>query len=283
MMTKTTRLSPREWEALSAYLDGQLGAGERASLEARLQTNADLQVALEQLRQTRTMLRSVPRQKVPRNYTLTPQMVGARQPAMPRAYPILRLVSALTTILFVLVLLGDFLRPRGSMAPALEVARLEATATATTGAEFQSAPVEEIDATSPESGTAVEPLEQPQARKAAPVAPEMEGYPATALSESLTNTQQVQGEAQPYPAPLSEPSDLQLKAAEKPLEESSPAYPAADVPNQASGSEPAEPPASSQHRQPYFWNNYRFLEIFLAAVAIGTTLAVFLIRRRSGN
>jgi anti-sigma factor RsiW len=43
----TNQINPRDWEALSAYLDGQLAPKERQRLEARLQTRADC-VALEE-------------------------------------------------------------------------------------------------------------------------------------------------------------------------------------------------------------------------------------------
>ena len=61
-----TRITHRDWEALSAYLDGQLNRKERDRLEARLKASAELQDALEQLRRTRSLLRSLPPMRAPR-------------------------------------------------------------------------------------------------------------------------------------------------------------------------------------------------------------------------
>jgi anti-sigma factor RsiW len=106
----TTTITLREWEALSAYLDGQLNQKDRQRLERGLQERLELRQALEELRRTRAILRSQPKLRAPRNFTLTPEMVGFRTPtrAMPRAYPAFRLVSALASVLFILVLIGDF-------------------------------------------------------------------------------------------------------------------------------------------------------------------------------
>jgi hypothetical protein len=115
-------LSPRDIELLSLYLDQHLETGQRARMEARLRADAELRTAYQELRQTRTLLRSLPRLKAPRNFTLTPEMVGlAREKASPprRIYPVFQFASALASVLLVLVLLGDFLgfglRPAGAL------------------------------------------------------------------------------------------------------------------------------------------------------------------------
>lgn len=110
-----TRISPRDWENLSAYIDDQLSPRERSRLEARLRQSLEMRNALEELRRTRQLLRSLPAVHAPRNFTLTPEMVGVRR-EVPRSYPVLRLVSAMATMLLVLVMVGDFIAPRfGSM------------------------------------------------------------------------------------------------------------------------------------------------------------------------
>ena len=72
----TKNISMREWEALSAYLDGQLPAKERTRLETQLNQAPELRSALEDLRRTRSVLRSQPKVRAPRNFTLTPEMAG---------------------------------------------------------------------------------------------------------------------------------------------------------------------------------------------------------------
>ncbi len=108
----TTQITPPQWEALSSYLDNQLTPQERARLETHLKQDAELRQALEDLRRTRALLRSQPLLRAPRNFTLSPAMAGVRTGARrsPSAgpYPILRLASALATIFFVLLTVGDF-------------------------------------------------------------------------------------------------------------------------------------------------------------------------------
>lgn len=108
----TTKISPRDWEAISAYLDGQLSSKERVRLEDRLRSSTELRTALQEIRRTRAMLRSQPRLRAPRNFTLSPEMVGRQASAaapVGRLFPAMRLASALASFLFVLVLLGDLL------------------------------------------------------------------------------------------------------------------------------------------------------------------------------
>jgi hypothetical protein len=139
-----TRISPRDWEQLSAYLDRQLKPSERSRLEARLQVDPGLRTALEELRRTRAVLRSTPQPRAPRKFTLTPEMVGAR-PAR-RLAPALGFVSALASIALIFVLIGDIF---GRTAPAAPAAapQLAAKAIRPTGAA-----VEAFNATSVEQG-----------------------------------------------------------------------------------------------------------------------------------
>jgi hypothetical protein len=106
----TTRLSPRDWEVLSAFLDGQLSAQEKALLEIRLQENPELQQGFEELRRTKAVLRSLPRYHVPRNFTLTPAMIGKK--SQPRLFSVMRLASIMVSILLVLTFIGEWLIPR---------------------------------------------------------------------------------------------------------------------------------------------------------------------------
>ncbi len=103
----TNQMYSKDWEALSAYLDNQLGAKERARLEARLQTEPALRGALEDIRQTRAVLRQAPRVRAPRNFTLTPEMAGRRATRRPRLYPAFQLAFAVASILFAFVVVGD--------------------------------------------------------------------------------------------------------------------------------------------------------------------------------
>ncbi len=104
-------ISPKEWETMSAYLDGQLGRKEQERLERSLDQNPAWLEALEGLRQTRTLLRSQPKVRATRNFTLTPELAGVqRERSKPGfAVPVLRTVSILASILFVFIFAGDLL------------------------------------------------------------------------------------------------------------------------------------------------------------------------------
>ena len=64
------RLTAHDEEQLSAYLDGELDAAERAALDGRLAEDATLQRALGELRQTRALLRALPTPAAPRSFAL---------------------------------------------------------------------------------------------------------------------------------------------------------------------------------------------------------------------
>jgi anti-sigma factor RsiW len=105
----------RRDELLSAYLDGQLSAEERAGLEAQLATDPDLRAGLEAMRHTVALVRDLPPVPVPRNFIL-PQTAAARpQPARPAllrrawAAPFLTAATAVFGLLFAVILAGDLL------------------------------------------------------------------------------------------------------------------------------------------------------------------------------
>jgi len=72
------RISPKDWEAISAYLDGQLSQHELLRLENRLQTDKDLNAACNELRNIKKLLHNQPKIAAPRNFLLTPEMVGIK-------------------------------------------------------------------------------------------------------------------------------------------------------------------------------------------------------------
>jgi hypothetical protein len=122
MMMNLSELPRRELERLSAYLDGALSPKETARLEARLRAEPELRAALEEMRETVWLLRSIPEVKPSRSFTLSPEMVGKRERS--RAYPRLQLATALVAAAFVFVIGFDLLGSAGArraMAPAAEI------------------------------------------------------------------------------------------------------------------------------------------------------------------
>ncbi|QPC83222.1 zf-HC2 domain-containing protein [Phototrophicus methaneseepsis] len=69
-------LTNRDAELLSAYIDGELDAEQRAALEARLASNPALRRQLRSLQQTVALVREMPTLRAPRDFTLTADMVG---------------------------------------------------------------------------------------------------------------------------------------------------------------------------------------------------------------
>jgi anti-sigma factor RsiW len=130
-------LSPRDLELLSAYLDNQLGDRDVKRLEARLADNAGLQTTLDELKRTRLMLRSLPKVRAPRNFTLSPKMVGeVRRP--PRTFWQLSsswgMVSAMSVMLLMIALMGDLM---GAFTPAPLLAAGYSTEAMSLTAEMQ--------------------------------------------------------------------------------------------------------------------------------------------------
>jgi hypothetical protein len=95
--------SSRDLQQLSAYLDGQLSQPDRSRLEARIHSDLALASALQELRQTRAVLRRIPHRRAPRNFTLTPRMAGIRPP-VPRLVPVFSWASAVAMLFFIFTL-----------------------------------------------------------------------------------------------------------------------------------------------------------------------------------
>ena len=100
----TSQMS-KDFEQLSAYIDNQLSAAEKAELEARLANEAELKATLNDLQRTVRVLRTLPVVKPPHNFTLTPAQVGVRRGPL---FPVFRLAAALCSLLLVLAVARDF-------------------------------------------------------------------------------------------------------------------------------------------------------------------------------
>ena len=109
-------MNQRDVELLSAYLDGQLKPSDSARLEARLKSDAELVSVMDDLRAARNLLRRLPQRRAPRNFTLTPKMVG-KNPPMPRAYPLFRFATTIATLLLFFTFGLNFLAPQMAAQP----------------------------------------------------------------------------------------------------------------------------------------------------------------------
>ena len=168
-----TTPSSRDLEQLSAYLDGQLSQSGRARLELRIRSDPALAGALEELRQTRTILRRTPHRRAPRNFTLTPGMAGIRPP-VPRLVPVLSWASAVAMLFFIFTL-GAGLVGQLSFGAAATSAAAPMGAGAGPLAAATMAPVVEAPATAAPATMA------PVAATFAPAATALAGCPACHL------------------------------------------------------------------------------------------------------
>lgn len=112
-MKRIKELSSKEWQLLSAYLDDELTTKEKQRVEKMLHDQQSAMEALEMLQHTKAVLRSMPMQRSPHNFTLTPQQ--AERHTISNFTVALRLSSILSGLLLLAVLILDFL-PFTSMA-----------------------------------------------------------------------------------------------------------------------------------------------------------------------
>jgi hypothetical protein len=208
----------RRDELLSAYLDGELGERERQRLEARLAQDPALRAELRALHQTVSLMHELPQVAAPRNFILSRSLVEVQQPAArpePRALrpsseqarrawaaPLLTAATAVVSLLFVVVLVGDLLLPGiGGLASAPEPMGLSkevpqiALEAAPTGDEVE---IEREVAPSPTSA--------PMAAEAPPEEPEM----------AAEEKQEAKVERESAPSPTPAPTLVAEAPREKP-------------------------------------------------------------------
>jgi len=276
-----SKISARDWETLSAYLDEQLTSKERSQLAARLEVNQDLREALENLRRIRAALRSVPRVRAPRNFTLTLEMAGIRQgirsggrPNMhPPAeiYPLLRLASVLATFFFLVIFVGSLIgRNVGSqslsMAPAQQQPIRPAMGMGGGGGGGEGGVPEPgleapMEAIAPESESAAQEKGASKAYETSPAADSIQSLVVTPLA-SPTPT------LEPTPIPTLEPPTPPGRSTNA---EGAPQFGAAPAEEAQ-----APPPAGASSESILL-----VVQILLAIVAIGAGVGAFYLRRLS--
>jgi len=214
------QLSIQDWQMLSAFLDSELSPQEISRLKGRLTAEADLREALESLRRTRIILRNSPKIRAPHNFTLTRQMAGIPEKQKSSiVFSLLKLGTALASVLFIFALLGDFIikkpMPMASYqekemvasteapampAPELDMAAISPTMTPNTeraiapeaateeSAEFSNAPMEPLPSTMPSTMKLA-----PSPTQEAPVLAMAPGEPTVSAQEVMTASLQEAG------------------------------------------------------------------------------------------
>ena len=267
----TTRISPRDWQNLSAYLDDQIPARQKKRLEVRLQQDGALRQALDDIHRTRQVLRSTPRLRVPRAFTLAAQ--PARKPAVSPAMPAFRFASILASVIFVLVLLGDYLAGTSMLS-----ARREAFAPAAAPVMVESNQAVPTQA----AAGAGAPAEAATTETAAPAVAESTNLNAEAVSDSQLGEPAVTEavgapmmaeakRAAPEAAPTGEAAETPLVETAEPLPE--PVLGSAISPTET----PIEPAAIPAARR-FPW---RWIEIIAGLVALGSGASAYVLWRKS--
>ena len=293
-------VSTREWEDLSAYLDGQLNPKQSLHIELQLKERPELQEALEELRRTQAVLRVQGILRSPRNFTLTPEMVGfkagRRYTWKPDfgLYPVLKFSSTLASALFMIVIIAHFLiagpinQTAGvAMKPASKEMFVETPVALQPEATIAAEALDQFATTPPPSANREIPPEANQLllpsaeggvggmgsqfpeptsplsiAVAAPQVSITESFSATLMSSIPTPTIAGEVAAKAVPA-YPEPLPTEPKLATEPV-----TYPEPEVMK-------IQKPGLGGN--PWFW-----AEIGLGVLAIGTGLAAFVLRRRGG-
>jgi hypothetical protein len=188
------QITMRDIELLSAYLDNQLSSRERNQLEYRLKADPALRRELQEINQTRSVIRQLPRRRAPRNYYLKPEAV--RQRATVKLAPIFGMISAVASVLLGVVLIGSrFAVPTSQVAfaPAPSVAQQTVTVQQETSRNLEptippteAAPAAKMSAPAlaPSSTPFTAPSEASPTGIATPTTIYLFAYPPTSTPES---------------------------------------------------------------------------------------------------
>ena len=274
-MSKRRNFLP-DIEILSAYLDNQLSSHQRASLEARLRSEPELSAELDGLRNTRQMLRSLPKLRAPRNFTLAAQTYQKRASARLPAF--FGAVSALSSALLIMLVIGGLLLAGPTKIASMDQENLAYPAGMETSPEAEIALFVEQEATgeteealslaappSEDSSRTIEPT--PEVLTAPPASKVPAPTATPAMEEALTLGIQDVNTPTAYPVPLRE-GDATALPAEMALPEAA----------EAGGEE-----GSPEETAPRAWTTAFFTgEMILAGLALisGVTALILMIRQR---
>jgi hypothetical protein len=106
----------KDWERISAYLDGQLDSKAAEKVKLDLDARPELRKAFAYLQRYKAILNQVPMRRLRRNFTLKPEMVGRK--ALPRLVPVFQLASAVIAAVAVVLFAIDLLPSLSNFAAA---------------------------------------------------------------------------------------------------------------------------------------------------------------------
>lgn len=122
-MTAQPQPNEHDLELLSAYIDGQVSADERRTVERRLGEEAELRQTYEELRATVQALRDLEPLRPPRSFTLDPSKVAAQRPPAARLGwgRLLKVAGVFAAVLIAAIGALNVLGSMGAGAPSMAV------------------------------------------------------------------------------------------------------------------------------------------------------------------
>lgn len=106
--------SLKQYQMLSAYVDGRCTSREKTQVETLLEANAEYKQTLAEFTRYKKMIAAVPCVRAPRNFTLSPTL-APRKPQRFFPVPILNYASLTAAILCVFLFAGSRILPMGMM------------------------------------------------------------------------------------------------------------------------------------------------------------------------
>lgn len=266
----TPQLNDNDIELLSAYIDDQLSAGERSTLEVRLEREPALREALAELRATVELLHELPVLPPPRSFTIDPASVR------PRGFWLVRwmwLGSALATLLLAVTLTFNMVRfgqGAASMAPAPAAESMEQAAPQAELAQ------EEPEATMAPQATTAPAMPAPEARLSA-------ATPEAGIAEAPAEGVEADGAATPQPFALPEADAGQPPAAGEAMPTEEEGMAAEEAAGDTAATAPDEPERTATEVLPAAEGGLVLMQIVpiaLALLAIGLAVSAFWLSRR---
>lgn len=292
----TKSAEEKQQEALHAYLDNALSPRQRRQFEQQLAQDAGLRAELAQLQRLKQNLRRLPRQPVPRNFTLNPALYGRprRQPLV-QAYPALRFATVLTAFFFILALGISLTMPdadqsfSAEVASAPEAGQIETTRLSTEEVMLTSPAAAQETLREGESAEAsLEASEAEETAAEADTAAVITGYPAPAGTAIPPVEETIAAEVMSAPPAATEtarPTATTSSIPRQPTEEAIVANRLATI--EAGGDEAGvetelEPDTAAEISQngDTSFNGLQVLQIILGITFVALLLLTFLARRQ---
>ena len=133
------QLSSKDLIQISAYLDGELSEREKTKFEKRLQTEDNLKLALQDLHQTKQLIRKLPPKKAPYNFTITQSMAESLSNPFKQLIRVFSYTSAASFLVAIVLFFMNLTPNLMNMSAAAPMAY-------DTAAEIQEKAVEEAEA-----------------------------------------------------------------------------------------------------------------------------------------